>query len=276
MNRNFGQSTFEGFDKLFDDYVKREDEVIMRKIAVCLSKGGVGKTTTAINLAHGLALAGSKVLLVDTDTQGHVAKALGVNPPTGLAEVLSEQLTTDAAIAPARENLWLLAGGRALAGAKREIDRRTFGGELALSEALHPLEGKFDFVVLDTAPSLDILSVNVLFYAKEIITPVSPEVLTLQGVLEFQHSLAGVQKYHDEIKLKYVLPTFYDLRVRKSREILDQLKTYYEQQLCEPIRYSVRLSEAPGFGQTIFEYDPKSPGSEGYQLLTQRIMRNGT
>jgi len=247
----------------------------MRKIAVCLSKGGVGKTTTAINLAHGLALAGSTVLLVDTDTQGQVAKALGIEAKTGLAELLAQQIGPEDAIVTARERLWLLAGGRALAGAKREIDRRTFGGELALAEALEPMENKYDFVILDTAPSLDILSINVLFYAKEVLTPVSPEVLTLQGVIEFQHSLAGVQKYQSGLTLKYVLPTFYDLRVKKSREILDQLRLHYEQQLCSPIKYSVRLSEAPGFGQTIFEYDPKSPGADGYRALTQRIIKDG-
>lgn len=247
----------------------------MRRIAVCLSKGGVGKTTTAINLAHGLALAGSTVLLIDTDTQGQVAKALGVEPETGLAELLTQRADIDEAIVPVRDNLWLLAGGRSLAGAKREIDRRTFGGELALTEALEPIEGRFDFVVLDTAPSLDILSVNVLFYAKEVLTPVSPEVLTLQGVLEFQHSLNGVQKYHRDLQLKYVLPTFYDLRVKKSHEILDQLKIHYDDLLCQPIKYSVRLSESPGYGQTIFEYDPNSPGAEGYKILTQRVMKDG-
>lgn len=256
------------------DYVNGKNGT-MRKIAVCLSKGGVGKTTTAINLAHGLAVAGSNVLIVDTDTQGHVAKSLGIEPEIGLAELLTQRATPEEALILARDRLWLLAGGRALAGAKREIDRKTFGGEQTLAESLEPLEGKFDFVILDTAPSLDILSVNVLFYAKEILTPVSPEVLTLQGVLDFQHNLAGVQKYHKDLHLKYVLPTFYDMRVKKSKEILEQLKVHYANLLCEPIRYSVRLSEAPGFGKTIYEYDPNSPGAEGYKILTQRIMNDG-
>lgn len=247
----------------------------MRKIAVCLSKGGVGKTTTAISLAHGLALEGSTVLLVDTDTQGQVAKALGVETEVGLAELLTQRASAEEAITLARDRLWLLSGGRALAGAKREIDRRTFGGEQSLLEALEPLEKKFDYVVLDTAPSLDILSVNVLFYAKEVLTPVSPEVLTLQGVIEFQHNLEGVQKYHSGLQLKYVLPTFYDLRVKKSKEILDQLKLHYNGMLCQPIKYSVKLSEAPGFGQTIFEYGPNSTGAEGYKMLTQRVMADG-
>lgn len=247
----------------------------MRKIAVCLSKGGVGKTTTAINLAHGIALKGASVLLIDNDTQGQCAKALGVKAEMGLAEVLSDAATPEEAMIQARDNLWLLAGGRSLAGAKREVDRRTFGGEMALSESLAPLEDKFDYVVLDTAPSLDILSINVLFYAKEALTPVSPEVLTLQGLVEFQNSLSGVQRYHHELELKYVLPTFYDLRVKKSREIYRQLETYYSDKLCEPIRYSVKLSEAPGYGQTIFEHAPNCPGTHGYRMLTERVMKNG-
>ena len=248
----------------------------MRKIAVCLSKGGVGKTTTAINLAHGLSMSGENVLLIDCDTQGQAAKALGVNPELGLAELLTENAKPEEALYEARERLWLLAGGRTLAGAKREIDRRPFGGEMALSEAMEPFEGKFDFVIIDTAPSLDILSINVLFYSKEVLTPVSPDILTLHGVIDFlQQSVMGVQKYHKDLIVKYIVPTFYDLRVKKSQEILEQLKKYFPEQLCEPIKYNVRLSEAPGFGQTIFEFDPKSTGAKSYQSLTEKVRNDG-
>lgn len=248
----------------------------MRKITVSLSKGGVGKTTTSVNLAHGLALAGEKVLLIDCDTQGQSARALGVNPELGLADLLTGNAKPEEALFEARENLGLLAGGRDLAGAKREIDRRTFGGEMALSEAMEPFEGRFDFVIVDTAPSLDILSINVLFYCKEILTPVSPDILTLHGVIDFLHqSVMGVQKYHKELVVKYIVPTFYDLRVKKSNEILEQLKEYFPDQLCEPIKYNVRLSEAPGFGQTIHEFDPKSTGAQGYRALTEKVRNDG-
>ena len=248
----------------------------MRKIAVSLSKGGVGKTTTAINLAHGLALAGENVLLLDCDTQGQSAKALGVDPDVGLADILTESAEPEEALFEAREKLWILAGGRSLAGAKREIDRKPFGGEMALSEAMDPFEDKFDYVIMDTAPSLDILSVNVLFYSKEVLTPVSPDILTLHGVIDFLHqSVMGVQKYHKELVVKYIVPTFYDLRVKKSQEILEQLKKYFPEQLCEPIKYNVRLSEAPGFGQTIYEFDPKSTGAQGYRALTEKVRNDG-
>ena len=114
----------------------------MRKIAVALSKGGVGKTTTAVNLAAGLALAGQRVLLVDVDTQGQVTKALGVQAALGLADLVTGETTPAEALLPARERLAVLAGGRALAGLKRQITRRDFGGEQVLAEALGRMKVK--------------------------------------------------------------------------------------------------------------------------------------
>src|SRR5512142_1840684 len=108
----------------------------MRKIAVALSKGGVGKTTTAVNLAAGLALAGRRVLLIDSDTQGQAARALGCQPPAGLAELVGGQATADDVITQARPGLWLVAGSKSLAGLKRDIARREYGGEQTLAEVL--------------------------------------------------------------------------------------------------------------------------------------------
>lgn len=247
----------------------------MRKIAVALSKGGVGKTTTAVNLASGLAHQGQRVLLVDVDTQGQAARSLGLQPAAGLAEFVSGELAASAAVTPARENLWLLAGGRSLSGLKMLVARKDFGGEQTLSESLASLQAAYDFVVLDTAPGWDVLTVNVLFYAEEVLAPVSLEVLTLQGLLEFQHSLRAIQKYHPALCLRYVLPTFYDRRVKKSEEILALLAQYFPDQICQPVRYNVRLSEAPGYGQDIYAYAPSSPGAADYQALTTRVLNDG-
>jgi chromosome partitioning protein len=244
----------------------------MRKIAVALSKGGVGKTTTAVNLAAGLARQGKSVLLIDVDTQGQVSRSLGCNPPTGLAEVIAGEKTLDEAAYPAREQLWLLAGGRSLAGLKRLITRKDFGGEQTLVEGLAEAEERYDFVVLDTAPGWDALSINVLFYTQDVVAPVSLEVMSLQSLLEFRRSLESIQHYRPELSLRYVVPTFFDRRVKKSAEILALLKSHYPTQYCVPIRYSVRLSEAPGYGQTIFEYAPQSPGAQDYQALAERIL----
>ena len=246
----------------------------MRKITVSLSKGGTGKTTSAVNLSAGLARAGYNVLLIDTDTQGQCSRALGVQPKAGLAEFVAGEAEQEQAIIEAREKLSLLAGGRALAGLKRLIARQDFGGERTLSEGLAPLNDQYDYIILDAAPGWDPLSINVLFYSEEILAPVSLEVLTLQGLMEFIKGVESIQKYSDKLTFKYILPTFFDLRVKKSLEIVGQLYRYFGDKLCQPIRYNVRLSEAPGFGQTIFEFAPKSAGAEDYQKLTERILED--
>lgn len=246
----------------------------MRRIAISISKGGVGKSSTACHLGHGLALAGKKVLLVDTDTQGQCASFLGVKPASGLAELVLEEATPEEALIEARRNLWLLSGGRSLAGIKRLISRQEVGGEQTLKEALEPLSG-FDFVLLDTSPGWDALTIAALFYCQEVLSPVSLEVASILGLMEFTKSLEAIEKYHKKLSLKYVLPTFMDGRVKKSEEILSQLESHFGDRVCDPISYSVRLSECVGYGQTVFEYAPGSAGASDYQKLTERIKKDG-
>jgi chromosome partitioning protein len=246
----------------------------MRKICISLSKGGVGKSSTAVSIAHGLALAGKKVLLIDTDDQGQDSFLLGVSPKHGLADVLNEEIGAEKAMFKARDNLWIFSGGKSLAGIKREIGRKDFSAELTLSNALKPLEGKFDFVIVDTAPSWDTLTINALFYCTEVLTPVSLEVLTLNSLIEFSERIKSVQALNKKLQYKYLVPTFWDRRVKKSSEILDQLRKYYPKQICEPVKYSVRISESAGFGKTIYEYAPSSSGAKDYQKTVQRILDN--
>ncbi len=246
----------------------------MRKIAISLSKGGVGKSTVAVSLAHGLALKNKRVLLIDTDDQGQDAFLLGVKPPNGLAEVLSEDLPAKDAIFLARPNLWILAGGKTLSAAKRAIGRKDYGAEQTLSEVLKPIEDQFDYIILDTSPAWDPLTINTLFYANEVLTPVSLEALTLNSLAEFVTRLEQVKKFNKKLTHAYVLPTFHDGRVKKSAEILTQLKKHFLSKLCEPIKYNVRISESAGFGQTIFEFAPNSSGAKDYQRLIERIVKN--
>ncbi len=242
-----------------------------RRIAVSLSKGGTGKSTTLTSIAHGLALAGYNVLAVDTDTQGQVAEIFGCQPEYGLSELVAEEVNPDDALFQARERLWVLAGGRGLAGTKQLIAKQEFGGEQVLSRALAPYEGHFDYILVDTSPGWDALTINVLFYVNELVAPVALEVLAVRGLVHFENRIKDIQTYHSNLQMRYVLPTFLDGRVKKSQEILQQLRDHYGPRTCDPIRYNVRLSEAPGYGLSIFEYDPKSSGAADYAALVERI-----
>ena len=252
------------------------EESGIRKIAVSLSKGGVGKTTTAVNLTVGLSLAGKKVLLIDTDTQGQAAYMLGVAPSGGLTELVTGELAAEEAVVEARTGLSLLAGGKSLAGLKRLISRKDFGGELTMKEALAPLESLFDYMIFDSSPGWDVLTVNVLFCANEVLVPVSLEVMTLQGLSEFLKSIKAIQKHRKRLEMRYVLPTFFDKRVKKSFTILKKLEDLYGQNLCTPIRSNVRVSEAPAHGKTIYEFAPGSPGAEDYRDLIRKVADDDT
>lgn len=173
---------------------------------------------------------------------------------------------------PARENLWILSGNKALAGIKRSIGRKDIGSEHTLSEALCSLDKMFEYVVVDTSPSWDTLTINALFYCLEVLSPVSLEALTLNGLVLFSERLKSVQKFHPSLQHRYILPTFWDRRVKKSSEILEQLKKHYPMQVCDPIKYSVRISEAAGFGKTVYEYSPLSQGSKDYQEFIKRVL----
>ena len=243
----------------------------MRKIAIALSKGGVGKTTTAIQIAAGLANHGRKVLLVDTDTQGQCAKALGLDGSVGLADLMLDSIEPHQALQVARQNFFLLPNGANLSGMGRMIARQEFNPQLMLTETLQPFENRFDYVLIDTSPAWDSFMVNVLFYANEIISPVLTEGLAVYGLVQFAKRIQELQRHH-KIKIRYVLPTMVDRRVKQSAEFLAQLKTYFADSICTPIRLNVRLSETSTHGETIWEYSPESKGAADYEGFVKRII----
>ncbi len=246
-----------------------------RRIGVMLSKGGVGKTTTAVNLAAALAGLGKRTLLIDADTQGQCAYALGVTPGKGLAEYVDGSVNAEDALSPVRDNLWLLAGGKSLAGLKRLISRKDFGGERTLDDALSGLDDRFDVIVVDSAPGWDALTVNVLFYVRELLVPVALEAMSLQGFSEFLRSFAAVSRYRPQLALRYVVPTFLDKRVRGPAALAEELAALYPDRICPAVRYNAKLSEAPAEGRTIFEFAPRSPGAKDYQTLAERVAADG-
>ena len=200
---------------------------------------------------------------------------LGVAPATGVAELMLGEVAPAQAVVEARERLFVLAGGSALAGVKRLIARQDYGGEHMVAKAMTFFEGQYDYVILDTAPSWDTINVATLFYATEVLIPVSLEAMALQGLVQFIQRLNDIQSYRPELTLRAILPTFLDRRVKQSEEIHAQLKMHYGTLLYPPIRYNVRLSEAPIYKQTIYEYAPQSSGAEDYQRVAERIIQDG-
>lgn len=254
----------------------------MRKIAVAMAKGGVGKTTTSVNLAHGLASRGKRVLLVDCDTQGQVAKFLGEKPPYGLYEFITERrddgqhIARNNTIHPSRQNLWILDGGIRLVELKNWLGEQSREiRQTVLAQKLVPKEGALDFLIFDCAPGWDVLSVNILMAANEVLCPVALQGPSLQGLKTFFRYLQSAQKLNLNLRLEYILPTMYDRRTRHSHEIFTQLKKYFNRQVCDPIHYNVRLSEAPTCGKTIFEYAAQAQGAYDYENLIERIINNG-
>lgn len=248
----------------------------MRIIAVAMTKGGVGKTTTAVNLSHGLALRGQRVLLVDTDTQGQCAKALDVQTELTITEVLLGEASILHALTRARDNLDLVASDHHLTKAALAIARREKDGHLVLAEALAPIRDRYDFVVLDAAPGVDAVAVNVLGCADEIVAPVALSPAALAGVLEFVRHVERVARHNPYLYLKYFLPTFLDQRTRQSREMLLQLREHFYGRVCPAIRVNVELSESFGWRQSIFEYAPRSRGAQDYAAFTELVLNGQT
>ncbi len=254
----------------------------MRKIAIAMAKGGVGKTTTAVNLAHCLALMGKKILLVDCDTQSQVSTFLGITPLHGLFEFVTgtdekgNTILKRDAIFSARKNLWVLSGGIKLVALKNRLGEAPAHARHAIiSKALIPKNKDLDFLIFDCSPGWDILSVNILMAANEVLCPVSLQGPSLEGLKTFFRYLVSAQKLNKYLQLKYVLPTMYDKRTNHSGMILKKLQRLFTRQICSPIHHNVKLSEAPLNGKSIFEYARYAASAKDYVKLSRRLIDDG-
>lgn len=231
----------------------------------------MGKTTTAVNLAHGLAMTGERVLLVDTDTQAHCSRLLGIQPETGLAELIEGTVEPSGAIVEARPGLFLLAGGKRLSGIMRGIlKERITGLDRVLSDALKPYEGKYSYVLLDTAPGFSEMSINVLVYAREVLIPVNMEIPAIDGLKDLAGELEQLRDY-TKITVKYIVPTFYEEQTKITEEILADLRGNFGELVSVPIRKSVKVRESWDKGLTMFEYAIKERTTKDYALLTRAL-----
>jgi chromosome partitioning protein len=245
-------------------------------IALALSKGGSGKTTTAVNLGHGLALRDKRVCLIDCDTQAHLAIALGVEvrPGRTLAEVLTGEQKFARCAVEARKNLWLVPSEKtSLARAKLAMAQDELGtGALWLQDRLKEINGLYDHIILDTAPGWDLLSIAVLYAAQKVILPVSTEYLSLVGATDYVHNVEAARKRNPMLHIELVLPTFLDARVGRSVEALALIRQAFGPIVAEPIRVNTDLSEAMSHHKTIFEHSPSSRGAEDYDKLVSLVL----
>ena len=251
-----------------------------RVIAIANQKGGVPKTTTAVNLGACLAYQGKKVLIVDVDPQGNATSGLGVDRDTlehCIYDVLIngislKSIKMDTAI----ENLDLIPATIQLAGAEIELVSAV-SRELKLRKALTKEKDLYDYVILDCPPSLGLLTLNALTAADSILIPIQCEYYALEGLGQLMNTIQLVQKHlNPGLALEGVLLTMFDARTNLSIQVVEEVKAYFKNKVFATIiPRNVRLSEAPSHGKPIITYDPKSRGAEVYQDLAKEVIENG-
>lgn len=244
-----------------------------RRIAILNQKGGTGKTTTAINIAAGLADRGYETLLIDADSQGNVGISLGIYGEKMLYHVLVGDALADEAAIPIRNHLDVITTNASLAVAEVWLAQQTTDRDKILAKRLGSVHKNYQFVIIDCGPSLSLLNQNVLAYVDEVIVPVSCDYLSLVGVKQVLKTLKDVETHlGHHVELLGVIPTFYDSRIKLAKESVEILKNHFRSKVFEPIRRSTRLAEAPSHRKTIFEYDPQSAGADDYKRIVEQIL----
>ncbi|MCD6380028.1 ParA family protein [bacterium] len=242
----------------------------MKKYAIMTMKGGTGKTTTAVNLAHGLALSGKKVLLIDCDPQRNAAITFGNEGKRGLSSLLR---TGDVDILQVRDNLFLIDSGGAdlvevelLLGKERDREKR-------MVKALSNLKGS-DYVICDCPPSLNLININILAFSDEIVIPLSLDYLSQAGASQTIGMIKEVKWLISKKTINFtILPTFFDSRTNISKLVLEDIRTRFPEGVFNTvIRVNTALREAPGSNETIYEHAPLSRGAFDYYRLTEEIL----
>ena len=251
-----------------------------RVIAVANQKGGVGKTTTVINLAAYLADSGKRVLAVDVDPQGNTTTGLGIEKSmvdVSIYDVLLDgKPLADAIQATPVVGLHLLPATLDLAGAEVELSHMS-EREGLLDQQIRLIRDRYDYVFIDCPPSLGLLTINALTAADAVMIPMQCEFFALEGVSQLLSTIDLVrERLNPRLRLEGVLLTMYDARTNLAGQVADEVRQHFHQQVYQAvIPRAVRLSEAPSHGLPILRYDPKSRGAEGYQKLAQEVIQRG-
>ena len=255
-------------------------ESLARVVAIANQKGGVGKTTTAVNLGACLALDGKRCLLVDLDPQGNASSGVGMSPDertAGIYEVLVDDVPIREVVRPtAVSGLQAIASGQRLGGAEVELvprERREF----ILREAIDAVRSEYDFVLIDCPPSLGLLTVNGLTAADSVLIPLQCEYYALEGLSQLLNAIRLVQQGPNPgLRIEGVLLTMYDSRLNLSQQVVEDARKFFAERVYKTIiPRNVRLSEAPSFGQPAVVYDRYCAGSESYSSLAKELIENG-
>ncbi len=248
-----------------------------RIIAFSNQKGGVGKTTSCINLASAIGLSGKRVLLIDLDPQGNTTSGIGIDKRTlkyTVYDVLTHRISPKEAIIKTNfENLWILPSKIDLAAAEIELSG-TISKESGPLSVLKEVKFAYDYILIDCPPSLGFLTITALSCADGVIVPMQCEFYALEGLSMLIPSIKRIrQNYNPALQLVGILPTMYNGRLTLTRQVIEEIKKYYPNKLFgTPISRTVRLSEAPGFGMPIQYLDPKGKGADEYNRAAEELM----
>jgi len=240
----------------------------MTVITVANQKGGVGKTTTAVTLAHGLAREGYKVLIVDLDPQGHIAFSLGLEKSPGLYRLIVEDKKLNKTTNKARDNLFAVLGNKKTEAVKRFVTTLDFR-ERVLVNCLNGAD--YDVVIMDTAPSLDVLHVAALVASDRVIIPTKLDAMAVDGVNEILSSMGEVARQGHEFGGYSILPTFFDRTTKETAFLLREIVNAFGKRVWPPIPQDTKAREASAYGKTLWEYTPSSPSVLGYEGKGKRI-----
>ena len=246
-------------------------------ISVANQKGGVGKTTTTVNLGACLASLGKKVLLVDMDAQGNATSGVGIRKPDvtrDVYDVLVNELPIDeATLITEHENLSIVPATLQLAGAEIELTSM-MARESRLKGSLAEVSSQYDYILIDCPPSLGHLTINSFTASDSILIPVQCEYYALEGLSQLLNTVRLVQKhFNPELEIEGVLLTMYDARTNLGNEVVEEVRKYFREKVYETIiPRNIRLSEAPSHGKPIIDYDPRSRGAEVYQALAKEVV----